>query len=117
VVFGFVPEIAEVEKTLLDVGFVAVPEGSSVGIPFVCTDYYGRTGLTFSPEGPDSSIQALIARAFWSLLLQEPEELADFSAKVYHPGTGNWMHFGCEHGEPYCEETTSSDDEPGDFDE
>jgi len=117
VVFGFVPEVAEVEKALLDVGFVAVPERSSVGIPFVCTDYYGRTGLTFSPEGPDRAIQALIARAFWPLLLQEPDELADFSARVYHPGTGNWMHFGCEHGEPYCEESTSSEDEAGDDDE
>jgi hypothetical protein len=44
-VFGFTPEVAEVEKALLDVGFVAIPEGKKMGFPFVCTDYYGRTGL------------------------------------------------------------------------
>lgn len=63
-IFGFTPDVAEIEKRLLDVGFVAVPFGNSVGFPFVCNDYYGRTGLMFSPEGPDADSQARIAAAF-----------------------------------------------------
>jgi hypothetical protein len=103
--FGFTPQLSEVEKSLLDVGFVAVAAGSSVGFPFVCTDYYGRTGIMFSPEGPDQGTQARIATAFWSLLLQTPDDVADFEATVHHPGAGIWMHFGCKDGEPYFEES------------
>ena len=109
-VFGFTPVISEVEKSLLDVGFVAVAFGGSVGFPFVCADYYGRTGLMFSPEGPDEKSQAKIASAFWSLLLHSPDDLEDFEAAVYHPGAGVWMHFGCADGEPYYRE---SDDQGG----
>jgi hypothetical protein len=104
-IFGFTPEPSQVEKSLLDVGFVAVATGSSVGIPFVCTDYYGRTGIMFSHAGPDQDTQAKIATAFWSLLLQSPNDLADFEARVYHPGAGIWMHFGCHDGEPCYEES------------
>jgi len=104
-VFGFTPELSEVEKSLLDVGFVAVAAGSSVGFAFICTDYYGRTGLMFSPDGPDQDTQAKVAAAFWSLLLQAPDDLADFDATVYHPGAGIWMHFGCAHGEPSYRES------------
>jgi len=109
-VFGFTPELSEVEKSLLDVGFVAIAAGGLVGFPFICTDYYGRTGLMFSPVGPDQDTQAKIAAAFWSLLLQSPDDLADFEATVYHPGAGVWMHFGCEDGEPSYSE---SEDEGG----
>jgi hypothetical protein len=63
-VFAFTPELAQIEKALLDVGFVALPLGSSVGFPFVCTDYYGRTGIMFSPEGPDQEARTQIASAF-----------------------------------------------------
>src|SRR5262245_52624838 len=38
-VFGFTPELSQVEKSLLDVGFVAVTVGSTIGFPFICTDY------------------------------------------------------------------------------
>jgi hypothetical protein len=38
-VFGFTPEVSEVEKSLLDVGFLAVASGIPVGFPFICTDY------------------------------------------------------------------------------
>jgi hypothetical protein len=109
-VFGFTPELSEVEKSLLDVGFLAVASGSAIGLPFTCTDYYGRAGLMFSPNGPDQDTQAKIARAFWSLLLQTPDDIADFEATVYHPGAGIWMHFGCENGEPSYSE---SEDEGG----
>jgi hypothetical protein len=103
-VFDFTPELSDMEKSMLYVGFVAVAE-SSLGIPFVCTDYYGRTGLTFSPDGPDADAKAKIAEAFWSLLLQSPDDLSDFEATVLHPGAGVWMHFGCEHGVPTYSES------------
>lgn len=104
-VFAFTPQIAEMEKSLLDVGFVTVAEGSAVGFPFVCTDYYGRTGLMFSPEGPDQATQTKIAAAFWSLLLDSPDDLEDFEAAVFHLGASIWMHFGCADGEPYYRES------------
>jgi hypothetical protein len=109
-VFEFTPDLSEVEKSLLDVGFVAVPEGSPIGLPFVCADDYGRTGLMFSPDGPDQDTQEKIARAFWGLLLEGRDDVADFDATVYHPGAGIWMHFGCEDGEPFYRE---SDEEGG----
>jgi hypothetical protein len=71
----------------------------------VCTDYYGRTGLMFSPEGPDQTMQAKIAAAFWSFLLESPNDLEDFEATVYHSGAGVWMHFGCRDGDPCYDES------------
>lgn len=109
-VFGFTPELSEVEKSLLDVGFIAVEAGSSVAFPFVCCDYYGRTRLMFSPEGPAHDTQRKIATAFWSLLLADPEDLEDFEATVYHPGANIWMHFGCENGEPTFGESEDGDE-------
>jgi hypothetical protein len=104
-VYGFTPERSDVEKSLLDIGFVAVAAGGSVGVPFVCTDYSGRTGIMFSPQGPDQDSQVTIATAFWSLLLQTPDDVVDFEATVYHPGAGIWMHFGCKDGEPCYSES------------
>jgi hypothetical protein len=109
-VFSFTPKLSDMEKSLLDVGFVAVAAGSSDGIPFVCTDYYGRTGLTFSPDGPDADTKAKIAAAFWSLLLREPDDLEDFAASVMHPGAGVWMHFGCVNGVPTYGESGEDED-------
>jgi hypothetical protein len=108
-VFGFTPELSEVEKSLLNVGFVVVVTGCAVGFPFICTDYYGGTGLMFSPHGPDQDTQTKIAGAFWSLLLQTPHDVADFEETVYHPGAGIWMHFGCEDGEPSYSESGDED--------
>lgn len=109
-VFGFTPELSDVEKSLLDVAFVAVATGSTIAFPFVCADHYGRTGIMFSPEGPDQGQQVKIAQAFWSLLLLAPDDVEDFEATVYHPGADIWMHFGCKNGEPTFEE---SEDEGG----
>lgn len=104
-IFGFSPAVAEVEKSLLDVGFVAVETGRATGFPFVVADSYGRTGLMSSPDGPPSATQARIAAAFWSLLLQSPEDLDDFEEKVFHPGAGVWMHFACEAGQVLYDES------------
>jgi hypothetical protein len=63
-VFGFVTEDSDVEKSLLNVGFVAVSAGNEVGFPFICTDYYGRTGLIFSPDGPNPETQSRLPLLF-----------------------------------------------------
>ena len=107
-VFGVTPEPSETEKTFLQQAFVAVPEGSDEGIAFECSDYYGKTSLMFSEAETDEPLKSRIADAFWSLLLSEPDALADFTGHSYHIGAGVWLHYGCANGEPFCYE---SDDE------
>jgi hypothetical protein len=101
--FGFTPEPSEGEKTLLWQGFVAVPEGADTGVPFLCSDYYGKTSLTFSRLESDD-VKVRVADAFWGVLLSEPNELQDFSARVLHLGAPITLEFGCENGEPFCNE-------------
>jgi hypothetical protein len=101
--FAYEPAVAEVEKSLLSECFVAICEDDA--FLFECADYYGRTGLVFSPKGPAKATQDRIARAFWSILLREPDDLADFEARVFHPGAGVWLHYACEGGEPSLEQT------------
>ena len=103
--FGFEPTASEGEKSLLHQGFVAVQTDDNCGYPFICTDYYGRCSLGFSDEGPDSAIQRRIAESFWRLLLQSPDELTDFEARVMHLGSGMWLNFGCRAGDLVCDET------------
>ena len=81
-----------------------MPDGESA-FPFVCTDHYGKTALMFSDEGPEQSTKQRIATAFWNLLCQDPEDLADFQTRIYHPGTGVWLTYGCEDGRVYCDES------------
>ena len=102
-VFGYEPMVSEMEKTLLWECFVAV-RGDDAYL-FACDDHYGKTALYFSGAGSDEETKSEIARAFWSLLLREPDDLADFSARVYHPGAGVWMTFACKDGEPSFEES------------
>lgn len=104
-VFGFTPHLAEVEKSLLDVGFVAVAEEALVCYPFICSDHYGRSALMFSDEGPDGDVKRSIAAAFWDVLMQNPDDLSDFAERVYHPGAGVWLNYRCRSGEICCEET------------
>ena len=40
-----------------------------------------------------------IAHAFWSLLLEAPDELADFRFRLFHPGACVWMEYASESGE------------------
>src|SRR5262245_34822930 len=56
--FGISPEPSEAEKTLLWVGFVAVPEGQEEGIAFWCSDFYGKTSLMFSDAETDEASKA-----------------------------------------------------------
>ena len=99
--FGFHPSGSELEKSLLDVGFLAVStqDHKRFAYPFLCTDYYRRTGLTFGSPGPEESLKAAIASSFWKALLSAPDELSDYRQDVYHPGAGVWMHFACAHGD------------------
>jgi hypothetical protein len=102
--FGNTPETSEAEKSLLYAGFVAVDVDCAAGYPFVCTDHYGRSALMFSDDGPEEPVKRSIARAFWSVLLQEPVELTDFEERIYHPGASIWLTYGCESGRVYCDE-------------
>ncbi len=111
VVFGLTPEPSEIEKTFLNHGFVAVPEGSDEGVAFECSDYYGKTSLTFSDAEVDESLKARAADAFWALLLSEPDALADFTGRSYHDGAGVWLNYGCVNGEPFCDESDDEVDE------
>jgi hypothetical protein len=95
--------VCEAEKSLLCECFVA-SRGDDAFL-FECVDDYGRTGLSFSPEGPESATQDAIASAFWQVLLREPGDLADFEARVFHPGAGVWLVYACKGGEPSFEET------------
>jgi hypothetical protein len=104
-VFGFTPEPAEIEKSLLYSGFVAVTEDRSVCYPFLCTDHYGRAALMFSNDGPEEAVKRAIADAFWGALAQDPGDLADFEERVYHPGAMMWLNYGCQSGRVYCDES------------
>ncbi|MEZ6139267.1 MAG: hypothetical protein R3B84_01735 [Zavarzinella sp.] len=103
-VFKITPDPTEIEKTVLFMGFVAAAENKMEGVPFWCSDYYGRTSLTFSEEESDESLKDQVANAYWGLLLAEPEILQDFDVKVMHMGANVTLHFGCEDGEPFLRE-------------
>jgi len=113
VVFGLTPEPSEIEKTFLHQGFVVVPDESDEGIALECSDYYGKTSLVFSHAERDESLKTRVANAFWSLLLSEPDALADFAGRIYHDGAGVWLNYGCENGEPYCFESHDWENDEG----
>lgn len=96
------------EKTFFFSTFLALmkeEDGRYVGVPFECSDYYGRAGLMFSSEdSPPPELQDRIAKAFWSLLLAEPDEMEDYRDSTFHSGAGVWLDFGVEDGEPFLEE-------------
>jgi hypothetical protein len=98
------------EKAFFFASFLALIEGEDdryVGIPFECSDYYGRSELIFSSEdSPPLEVQDRIANAFWSLLLSEPDAIADYRDSVLHHGAGVWLDFGVQDGEPFLEERT-----------
>jgi len=105
-VFGFTPEfVEEVESALLDVGFIATAEDGRT-MAFVCADVHGRAGLRF-PAAPteESSGRRRAAEAFWSLLLLDADELADFEQMVYHEPADVWLKMGCLHAQLFCEQS------------
>jgi hypothetical protein len=108
-IFGYAPiYVEEEEKALIMEEFVAVLPDGKTAIPFACRDYYGRSSLMFSADGPEEILQAQIADAFWELISSDPSALNDFEQIVFHYGTGRWLHYGCNNGVVYCDES----DEP-----
>jgi hypothetical protein len=96
----------------LNVGIVAVREGEDLGMAFVVSDYYGKTSLIFSELETSEPVKAEVAEAFWNLLLSQPDELADVKIRFLHTGAGAWMSYGCEDGEPYCNDLNEFDEGP-----
>ena len=99
------------EKTFFLGELIAILQGEagqSLGIPFLCTDTYGRSGLMFSSEDPPpQELQQRIGNAFWSLLLSDPRNLEDYRDSILHLGTGAWLDFGVQDGDPFLEERPS----------
>ena len=76
-----------------------------VCVPFDCSDHYGRTSLIFSSDdAPPLELRGEIANAFYGLMLDEPDALADYDNRLYHSGGGFSIDFGVSQGEPYFEE-------------
>jgi hypothetical protein len=96
-VFGYEPADPEVEKTLLHETFAAVRGDEAV--IFSCADHYGRTALIFSDAGPDQATKGSIAAAFWGLLLQDADDLANYRLRIFHPGACVWLEYASEDGE------------------
>src|SRR5262245_47319376 len=94
------------EKSCMGFGFLAAlqEDGELVGIPFECTDYYGRSLLMFSGDAPPQALIDRITNAFWQILLAEPQDLAECSDHYYHTGAGVEVRFGVRDGEPFMEE-------------
>ena len=101
-----VPEEDRAEKSCMQFGFLgAIPhEGQLVGIPFECTDYYGRSMLIFSGDAPPQSFIDRIAGAFWQMLLEQPDDLPEYTDRFSHLGAGCDVRFGVRDGEPFMEE-------------
>jgi hypothetical protein len=99
--FGFPPDYAEGDKSVFHEGFVAVTPDLAVGYPFVFTDYYACSRLMFSDEGPAPEIKGEIAAAFWSALLESPDDLEDFEITIHHFPWPGAMVLGCSAGRVY----------------
>jgi hypothetical protein len=101
--FAYEPSAPEAEKTLLWETFAAVRGRDA--FMFCCSDHYGSSALMFSEAGPDDVTKDAIATAFWSLLLRDAQDLADYRARIFHPGACVWLEFACEDGEVSLTET------------
>lgn len=99
-VFGYTPAPSEVEKSLIHETFTATRDG--VTCSFTCIDHYGKAGLELGAL--DAATKASIAEAFWTLLLADPTDLADFRTRVFHDGAGIWLEYFCEAGTVGCDE-------------
>jgi len=93
-------------KTCFHAGFLAVlPGRDNLAVPFECTDNYLESSLMFSSDdAPPRDLQETIARAFWGLLLTDPDALTDYNERMLFRGEGIWIRFGVEHGEPFLVE-------------
>lgn len=105
-----IPEEDRAEKSCFSASFLAVLHGrDNLALPFECSDYYGKSTLTFSTDDPpDKDTQETIAKTFWGLLLTDPSELEDYEDRMYHSGAGVWIRFGIENGEPFMIEESDA---------
>jgi hypothetical protein len=101
-----VPEEDRCEKSCMVFGFLAAltEQRQLIGIPFECTDYYGRTLLMFSGDAPPQQVMNRIANSFWNILLEKPSDLPEYTDHFFHTGAGVEVHFGVRDGEPFMEE-------------
>lgn len=91
------------EKSCFHESYVVVLHAhDNLTIPFHCTDYYCKSSLIFSThDPPESSMQELIARRFWSLLFSDATDVADYESRMFHSGACVWVRFGIDGGEPF----------------
>lgn len=103
-----IPEEERAEKSCMGFSFLGVikENGQLVGIPFECTDYYGRSHLLFSGNAPPQVLIDQVANAFWQILLANPDDLPEYLDQFYHLGGGFQVRFGVRDGEPFMEEVT-----------
>jgi hypothetical protein len=101
-----IPDEDRAEKSCMGFSFLAaIPEEKQlVGIPFECTDYYGKSVLIFSGDAPAQKDMDRIARAFWEILLEKPHDVPDYADHFFHTGAGVEVRFGIQDGEPFMME-------------
>ncbi|MBD2302121.1 hypothetical protein [Nostoc sp. FACHB-190] len=90
-IFGFTPlslPFADYKYALLEQTFMACQQSSVnhdwVAYPFVCEDYDLSVGLRFIPDTSLTEVYQSIAKAFWELLLLEPNHVQPFCDGYIH---------------------------------
>jgi hypothetical protein len=99
------PEEERPEKGMMAFGFVAAELSNDdvVGYPFECSDYYGRTNLTFSQSFTDGALKQAIAHDFWHLIVSN-DRASDYESETFHLGGGFMMRYGIRDGQIFYEE-------------
>jgi hypothetical protein len=103
-VFGSWIGLTEGEKSILNEGFAAYLKETDVWIPFVLHDYYLSTSFLFGATLTDSQMKRSIARSFYELLLQDPDNLVDFEFRKDHVGASHYMVGGVAGGQVQYDE-------------
>ncbi len=101
------PEDQRGEKCCFDQAFVAArsnDDGSFDSTVFVASDHYGTTWIYFPEPMPETDLCSAIAAAFWELLLARPEDIHDFTDRMYHSGVGVMVKIGLRQGIPFMED-------------
>lgn len=87
IVFGFAPPtcLRPLRRSLLNIGFLAITKldiESVTVIPFVCVDIALQAELRFGRQTNRAEYEA-VASAFWDLLANEPDALANFADALW----------------------------------
>lgn len=73
-----------------------------IAYPFICEDYNLSAGLRFNPDDSLTEIYRRIAKAFWNLLLCEPERVCEFYDGYLHYnelGDEEWHNISFHRGQ------------------